>query len=512
MPAKRELTMRQMRQVLRLRASGMSAREIGRTVGVARSTVQDGLRRAQAKGLTWPLPETLTDAVLEERLFARSGSLQGQRRRAEPDWAHLARELKRPGVTLMILWEEYRAALPDGYGYSRFCDLFREFERRLSPVMRQQHNAGEKVFVDYSGKRLPITDPLTGEVRLAEIFVGVLGASSFTFAEATWSQQLPDFIGSHVRMFKAFCGAPRLIVPDNLKSAVNKASFFDPEINRSYGMMASHYEAGILPTRARKPRDKAKVEAGVRIAQGYILGRMRNRIFFSLAEANAAIADAIGMLNAKVMRRIGVSRAHLFETIEGPALCALPTEDYAFAEWKMARVGIDYHVEAHGYFYSVPFGLIGREVDLRITARTIEVFAGGVRVATHERRYRGSAHGTDPAHMPKSHRRYAAYSPERFRSWARHVGPNTEGLILAILSRRRHPEQGFRTCIGVLQKMRGVPVEQAEAAAARALDLNLFAYRDIAALIDKPVSAPAKATTDTPAISHRNLRGKSYFH
>jgi transposase len=512
MPAKRELTMRQMRQVLRLNANGMSAREIGRTVGVARSTVQDALRRAQAKGLTWPLPEALTDAVLEERLFARAGAPHGQRRRAEPDWAHLARELKRPGVTLMILWEEYRASHPDGYGYSRFCDLFREFERRLSPVMRQNHGAGEKVFVDYSGKRLAVTDPLTGDVRLAEIFVGVLGASSFTFAEATWTQQLPDFIGSHVRMFKVFGGTPRLVVPDNLKSAVHRASFFDPEINRSYGMMASHYEVGILPTRVRKPRDKAKVEAGVRIAQGYVLGRMRNRVFFSLSEANAAIAEAIQTLNAKVMRRIGVSRAHLFETIDRPALSALPAEDYAFAEWKIARVGIDYHVEAHGYFYSVPFALIGREVDLRITARTIEAFVSGVRVAAHERRHGGTVHGTDPTHMPKGHRRHATYSPERFRSWARQIGPNTEGLILAILSRRRHPEQGFRTCIGVLQKMRGLPAGRAEDAAARALDLNLFAYRDIAALIDKPVSASAKTTADAPIIAHGNLRGKSYFH
>ena len=240
MPAKRELTMRQLRYMLRLHHDGVSARKIGRTLGVARSTIRDNLRRAQASGITWPLPPELTDDVLEQRLFARSGMKTGLRRRSEPDWSMLARELKRPGVNLMVLWEEYRQAQPDGYGYSRFCDLFREFERRLSPVMRQEHVAGDKVFVDYSGKRIDIVDPSTGIVREAEIFVGVLGASSYTYTEATFTQTLPDWIGSHVRMFRFFGGVPRLAVIDNLKSGVNKASFYDPEINRSYGMMAAH--------------------------------------------------------------------------------------------------------------------------------------------------------------------------------------------------------------------------------------------------------------------------------
>ena len=286
MPAKRELTMRQLRYMLRLYHDGVSARAIGRTLGVARSTIQDNLQRAQASGIAWPLPPELTDAVLEQRLFARPGMMAGLRRRSEPDWGMLARELKRPGVNLMVLWEEYRQVQPDGYGYSRFCDLFREFERRLSPVMRQEHVAGDKVFVDYSGKRIDIVDPSTGIVIEAELFVGVLGASSYTYAEATFTQTLPDWIGSHVQMFRFFGGVPRLTVPDNLKSAVNKASFYDPEINRSYGMMAAHYGVGVLPARPRKPRDKAKVEAGVRFAQTYILGRLRHQTFFSLAECN----------------------------------------------------------------------------------------------------------------------------------------------------------------------------------------------------------------------------------
>jgi len=308
MPAKRELTMRQIRQMLRLARDGVSAREIGRTLGVARSTIQDNLKRASAAGLAWPLAGDLTDGVLEQRLFAPAGVKRGFRRRAEPDWGSLACELKRPGVNLMVLWEEYRAVQPGGYGYSRFCDLFREFERRLSPTMRQDHPAGDKVFVDYSGKKIMIVDRATGVVREAEIFVAVLGASNYTYAEATWTQKLADWIEAHVRMFRFFGGVPRLVVPDNLKSGVHRASFYDPEINRSYGMMASHYGVGILPARPRKPRDKAKVEAGVRFAQTYILGRLRRQTFFSLAEANAAIAAALERINAHVMRRIGVSR------------------------------------------------------------------------------------------------------------------------------------------------------------------------------------------------------------
>ena len=364
MPARRELTMRQIRQMLRLARDGVSAREIGRTLGVARSTIQDNLKRAAAAELAWPLPGDLTDDVLEDRLFARAGVKVGFRRRPEPDWAALACELKRPGVNLMVLWEEYRDVHPDGYGYSRFCELFRGFERRLSPVMRQDHPAGDKVFVDYSGKTIGIIDRTTGEIREAEIFVAVLGASNYTYAEASWSQALPDWIGAHVRMFRFFSGVPRLIVPDNLKAGVQKASFYDPELNRSYGMMASHYGVGVLPARPRKPRDKAKVEAGVRFAQSYILGRLRHQTFFSLAEANQAIAAVLERLNGKVMRRLGLSRRQLFDTVDRPALAPLPGDDYEFAEWRLARVSLDYHVEFDSFFYSVPHALIREQDDL----------------------------------------------------------------------------------------------------------------------------------------------------
>jgi transposase len=512
MPAKRELTMRQLRHMLRLAHEGVSAREMGRRLGVARSTIQDNLKRAAAAGLSWPLPEDLTDDALEQRLFTHAGVKTGARRRVEPDWAELARELKRPGVNMMILWEEYRRAHPEGYGYSRFCDLFRGFERRLTPVMRQHHVAGDKVFVDYSGKRIGIVDPATGEIREAEIFVAVLGASNLTYAEATWTQKLPDWTGAHVRMFRFFNGAPRLLVPDNLKSGVHKASFYDPEINRTYGALASHYGVGVLPARPRKPRDKAKVEGGVRFAQSYILGRLRHLTFFSLAECNAAIAQAVEVMNSRPMRKLGVSRRELFEKIERDALYPLPETDWEFAEWKRARVSIDYHIEIEGFFYSVPHALIRAEVDVRATARIIEIFYRGQRVSLHERRAMGRRHGTDPEHMPSSHRRYAAWTPDRFRRWAAQIGQDTEGLIVAVLASRRHPEQAFRTCLGILKLYRGVDAALAEAVSARALEIGALNCKSVAALLTRKPAAAAKDNAPATLFEHANLRGPGYYH
>ena len=513
MPAKRELTMRQLRQMLRLHHEGVSRREIGRTLGVARSTIQDNLNRAEKAGLGWPLASDITDDVLEERLFSKPGVRPGKRRLIEPDWATLAREMKRPGVNLMILWEEYRDVHPEGYGYSRFCDLFREFERRLSPVMRQTHAAGDKLFVDYSGKRVSIVDPTTGEARDAEIFVGVLGSSSYTYAEATFTQQLPDWIGAHVRMFRFFAGVPRLLVPDNLKSGVHKASFYDPEINRSYAMMAAHYDAGILPARPRKPKDKAKVEAGVRFAQSYILGRLRHLTFFSLAECNTAIKGALDRMNERPMRRLGVSRRDLFDSIERPALRPLPASDWEYAEWRRARVGLDYHVEVDEFYYSAPHTLLRAEVDVRITARTIEIFHRGQRVGAHQRRHGGRRHGTDPDHMPSAHRRYAEWSPERFRRWAASIGPNTEGLVIAVLANRPHPEQGFRTCLGILRLYRGVTALRAEAVSARAIEIGALNYRSIASIIANNLDrTPAPKRGEPTLFDHPNVRGPRYFN
>jgi transposase len=506
--------MRRIRQLLALHfGAGASTRAIGRELGIAASTVREYLGRAAAAGIGWPLAADVSDDDLVARLFVNAGVRAGARLHAEPDWSALVRELKRPGVNLMILWDEYRAVHAGGYAYSRFCQLFREFERRLSPTMRQQHVAGHKLFVDYSGKRVPIADPLTGEVRMAEIFVAVLGASGCTYAEATWTQTLPDWIGAHVRMFRFYGATPRLLVPDNLKSGINKASFYDPEVNRSYAAMAAHYSVGILPARPRRPRDKAAVEAGVRFAQSYILGRLRNVTFFSLAECNAAIAVAVERMNGREMRRLGTSRRQLFEAIERPVMQALPQDEYEYAEWHLARVGIDYHVEVQGFFYSVPHALIREQVDTRATAHTIEVFHRGKRVAAHARRYGGPRHGTQPEHMPSAHRRYAEWTPERFHRQARDIGPNTEALILAVLARRPHPEQGFRTCVGVLRLFRGLDAARVERVSLRAVEIGALSYASVASILKHRLdrSASPQAADGTPLL-HDNIRGSGYYH
>ena len=513
MPTQR-LSMRRIRQLLALHfGAGASTRAIGRELGIAPSTVREYLGRAAAAGIGWPLAADVTDESLVARLFVNAGVRTGARFHAEPDWSALVRELKRPGVNLLMLWDEYRAVHPDGYAYSRFCELFREFERRLSPTMRQQHVAGHKAFVDYSGKRVPITDPVTGQMRMAEIFVAVLGASSLTYAEATWTQALPDWIGAHVRMFRFYGSAPRLLVPDNLKSGVNKASFYDPEVNRSYAAMAAHYSVGILPARPRRPRDKAPVEAGVRFAQSYIIGRLRNVTFFSLAECNAAIAGVLERMNGREMRRLGVSRRQLFEAVERPAMQALPQDEYEYAEWRLARVGIDYHVEVQSFLYSVPYTLIREQVDTRATARTIEVFHRGKRVAAHARRYGGPRHGTLPEHMPSAHRRYAEWTPERLQRQAHGIGPNTEALIIAVLARQPHPEHGFRTCLGVLRLFRGIEAARAETVSLRAVEIGALSYASIASILKHRLDRPASPqAADGAPLLHGNIRGSRYYH
>jgi transposase len=374
------------REMLRLKyEGGATERAIARSLGIARSTVALTLERAAAAKLFWPLPATLTDRVLEATLYASVGAPRGGRRKVEPDWTHVHRELRRPGVTLMLLWEEYRASEPGGYSYSRWCELYRAWEGRLSPTMRQSHPAGERMFVDYAGQTVELIDGRSGEIRQAQIFVAVMGASSYTYAEASWTQSLPDWIGSHVRALAFMGGVPAQLVPDNPKVGVDRANWYEPGLNRTYLELATHYRTAILPTRPRKPRDKAKVEVGVLVVERWILARLRNRRFFSLAELNQAIAELVADLNTRPMRRLGVSRRDLFFELDSPALKRLPAEPFEYAEWRVRRVGLDYHVDIDGHYYSVPHRLIREQIDARITAHTIELFRKGERIAVHLR-------------------------------------------------------------------------------------------------------------------------------
>ena len=365
MPTER-LSMRVIRDVLRLKyAQRLSERTIAGSLGLGKGTVGAYLGRARRAGLTWPLPETLTDDDLELLLFPAAPSVPDHERPV-PDWSVVDRELRRPGVTRALLWEEYRAAHPLGFGYAWFCEHYEAWKGRVRPSMRQTHVAGEKVFVDFAGDTADLVDAKTGEVRAVKLFVAALGASNYTYAEAVASEGLEDWIGAHVRMFAFLGGVPKVVVPDNLKSAVFKADRFDPGLNRTYAEMAGHYGAAILPARPYRPRDKAKVEVAVQVAQRWILARLRNRRFFSLAEMNAAIRQLVNELNMRVMRGYGASRADLFATLDRPNLQPLPPEPYVFARWKRTRIAPDYHVEVDSCWYSVPFGLIRQEVDVRI--------------------------------------------------------------------------------------------------------------------------------------------------
>jgi transposase len=505
--------MRKIEEVLRLYAAGYSTRRIGASLGLGRSTVSEYLRRARQAGVSWPLPEELTEARLETRLFPGPRS-SGGRAIPQPDWSAVSRELKKRGVTLSLLWDEYRGDHPDGYGYSAFCDQYRLWERRLSPSMRQRHVAGERLFVDYSGTGMEVIDPRTGESRKAEVFIAVLGASNYTFAEATWTQTLEDWIGSHVRALEFFGAVPAMVVCDNLKSGVIRACFYEPEINRSYADLARHYGTAVLPARPHKPKDKAKVEGGVLLVQRWIVARLRNRRFFSLQELNAAIAIELERLNGRASRHLGASRRDLFETVERPAMRPLPPTRHVHADWKKVTAGADYHVHIDGHHYSVPHELCRQALWARLTATTVEVFKGGRRVAAHARAAAGDTAATTlNEHMPASHRRYAEMTPQKVRDKAGRIGPDCAMLIDVILRDRPHPEHGIRSSMGILRLARTYGDERLEAACGRALLINARSLTSVRSILQNRLEdRPTTVTADSPPIAHDNIRGAKYFH
>jgi len=506
--------MRKVQEVLRLLlVCGLSQRQASRASGVGRSSVAEYVERAQKAGLleTW---ESLSGEELECRLYPPARRAPFQAERPEADWAAVHEELKRRDMTLSLVWQEYREQHPDGYQYSRFCDLYRAWRGKLDLCMRQVHRPGEKLFVDYCGATVPVVDAGTGEVREAQVFVAVWGASSYTFAEATWSQGLADWIGSHVRAFEFGGGLPELVIPDNLRSGVSRACRYEPELNPTYQDLAMHYGVAVMPARVRKPRDKAKVEAGVQLVQRWILARLRHRTFFSLGELNQAIRELLGPLNQRPFRKRPGSRRSLFESLEQPALRALPAERFTYAEWKKARVHIDYHVEVDGHYYSVPYQLVSQQLDVRVSAQTVECFAKGKRVSSHLRSLLRGAHTTQSGHMPRAHREYAQWTPERLVRWAREAGPSVGGLIERVMSRRAHPQQGFRSCLGIMRLGQRYGAQRLEAACQRALQVDAVSYRSVRSILqagldrqEVPAGEPSSALPQV----HENLRGSSYY-
>jgi transposase len=503
--------MRNSREIVRQKwLLGRAHRSIAESVGVSLGVVTKTLQRASAAGLTWEAVQRVEDEELERRLYPHAAA-EGER--PEPDCVWIHRERHRPSVTLELLHHEYLEQHPNGLRYTTFCDRYRAWLGRRGLVMRQVHAAGEKVFVDYSGKRPRIVDAATGEVTDVELFVAVLGASNLTYVEASYTQRGPDWIASHVRALEYFGGVPGALVPDQLKSGVTRACLYEPETQRTYEELAEHYGTTVVPARPAHPRDKAKVEVAVQIAQRWLLARIRDEVFHSLGALNARLWELLVDLNARVMRRYGRSRRELFEQMERAALRPLPSTRFEYVDWLKARVNIDYHVAVEGHLYSVPYRLVHERVEARIGADVVEILHGRTRVAAHRRSHVKGAFTTLTEHMPSAHRAHAEWTPSRILSWAGKVGAATRDLCEAILAERPHPEQGFRSCLGILRLGKRYGEVRLEAACNRALRVKARSYRHVESILKNGLDRVATRDEQTTlSLTHENVRGRDYYH
>jgi transposase len=505
--------MRKLREVLRLKHErGLSDRKIGSSLTISHVTVAEYLRRAREAGVGWPLPPEWDDARLEEALFPPT--LPTTVPRPLPDWDCIYQELGgHKGVTLELLWLEYKQAHPDGFQYSHFCDLYRQWRGQLDVALRHPYRGGEKLFVDYAGVTQPIVDRGTGEIRNAQVFVAVLGASNYTFVDLTWTRSLPDWIASHVRMFAFYGGVAELLVPDNERAGVKTASRYEPDLNPTYHDLATHYGTTVLPARPYSPTDKAKVEAAVQAVERWVLAPLRNHTFFALPEARRGFRPLLQDLNGRPFQKMEGSRRSLFEALDQPALLPLPTTPYEFAEWRKVRVNIDYHVQIHLHYYSVPHPLCRAELDARVSATTVELFHRGKRVAAHARSHRGGGYTTNPDHMPAHHRAHLEWSPSRLIAWARTVGPQTAQFVQRLLDSRPHPEQGYRSCLGLMKLARTHPSPRLEAACHRALAIGSLTFRSVKSILDAGLDQLPVQTEIPLRLPHQHphLRGPDYY-
>jgi transposase len=507
--------MRKIKEVLRLHQEiGFSERQIAKSCDISRSTVKEYLHRVQRAGLSWPLPVDLDDAQLENLLFPSTEPIAPEKR-GMPPMDYLYQELKKKGVTLQLLWCEYKQANPKGYQYSQFCKLYQNWVNKLDVCLRQEYRAGEKLFVDYAGQTIPVQNPLTGEIQEAYLFVATLGASHYTFAEASLSQDLPSWISAHVHTFQFLGGVPEILIPDNTKTAVTHPSRYEPDLNPTYQDLADHYGIVVIPARVAKPRDKAKVESAVLLAERWILAALRNHTFFSLTELNQAISQKLEELNLRPFQKLPTTRKTLFDTLEKPALKPLPEKPYEYAEWKKARVNIDYHIEVDHHYYSVPYQLVKEPVEVRLTSSTIEVFFKNRRVASHARSYQRGKFSTLKEHLSKSHQAYLEWTPSRMIRWASKYGPHTEKLITHLLESKIHPHHGFRSCLGILRLAKSYSSERLETACALALHIKGYSYKSVESILKtgldrKNVLLEIRDPSIKP-IAHLNIRGKDYY-
>lgn len=507
--------MRKIKEILRLKYElGLGLREIARSVHASPSTVHGLLGRVETARLPWPLPENLDNEQLEQLLYPSDPGQENQR--PEPDWKQIHQELRRKGVTLQLLWLEYKHGSPSsGYQYSQFCARYNRWKDKLDVVMRQTYPPGEYTAVDYAGPTVPVQDRKTGEIRQAQIFVGVLAASNYIYTEATWSQNLRDWIGAHCRMFEFFGGATKVLVSDNLKSGVSRASRYEPELNPTYEDMARHYRTAVIPARPKKPHDKAKakVEEAVQLVERWVLAVLRNRQFFSLAELNVAIAEQVQQINNRPFQKAEGTRRLLYETVELPALRPLPPQRYEFAEWRKVTANIDYHVAVDYNFYSVPYQLTGEEVEVRLSDIAVEVFYQGKRVSSHPRCFGKGQYLTRAEHRPASHQKNLEWTPSRLIQWGERIGPQTGKLVQLILESRPHPEMGYRSCLGLMRLGKEYSEPRLEAACARAVALHTPKYQSVKSILHSgldrtPLPPPAQPG---PLVSHENVRGAAYY-
>ncbi len=506
-----EVSMHKIKDVLRLHFEvKLSQHQIAASLQLSSGAVNKYLALSKAANIGWPPPEDLDEMALRALLRPHTKKVG---RHNEPDYASIHQELKRKGMTLLLLWQEYEQIhKKSAYRYAQYCAKYREWVTLQKPSMRQVHRAGEKLFIDYCGPTVDVIDPATGEIRSAAIFVAILGASNYTYVEATWDQKLANWIASHVRTFEFLGGVPLLLVPDNLRSAVTKVCRYEPKINETYADLAAHYGAAVLPARPYKPKDKAKVENAVLICERWILARLRHQTFVGLPELNAAIATLLHDLNQRHFKKLPGTRASQFEAIDKPALKKLPAHPYEFAIFCEARVHIDYHIEVDHHYYSVPHKLIKQLVRVRLTATIIECFYNGDRVSSHSRSYQKGKHSTIKEHMPVAHQKIAEWSPERFLTWALDVGPHTRDVIQGLFTKAIHPEQAYRSSFGILNCAKQYGKERLESACQRSLIIGSPQRHSIVSILKNGLDKQPIGEPPLPQkIVHDNIRGAAHY-
>jgi transposase len=505
------LTMRKIKEILRLKyEAGLSNRAIAGACKISNSTVGEYLRRAEAAGVGWPLGE-LSEDELNQKLF-REPTPSPEKVKPLPDWEEVRKELRQKGVTLRLIWIEYLEKNPDGYKHAQFEEYYRRWKKTHGePSMHQTHVGGERMQVDYAGLKMPLVNPETGEVSQVPVFVAVLPASNYTYAEAQSSENQCNWNNGHVRAIAFFGGVVKIVVPDNLKTGVQKPNYYEPDINPAYQELAEHYHFAVLPTRVKKPKDKGKVENGVQNVERWVIAPLRKRTFFSLAEINQAIREQLDQLNNKVMLAVGRSRRQEFEDIDRPNLRPLPEKPYEYVARKTARVNIDYHVEFEKHLYSVPHNLIHQEVDLHATERMVEIFHKGKSVAIHPRSFKAGSFSTLREHMPSNHQFVDQVNTQQLIQWAEAVGPQTTALINATLKSRPFPEQAYRSCLGILGLAKKYPHTQIEQACQAAMEAKIFSYKNVKEELDWLLKQAASPVTPETLPTHANIRGHEYY-